>query len=102
MRGAPDALTAEQRAEEERRKPRRLGLPPPRIGRVQLRLEGEEVRPALQQRCGLTWLSSRHGGLPVPRHHTPGIERLISDQHCDAMARDGRERFERWDRGPRS
>ncbi len=96
------AAAAEQRAEEEPREPLGLGLLPARIGGVELRLRGEQIRPALQQRRRLAGTRRRDDRLAARRRDARGVERLVADQHGDAMPRHGGERLERRYRRARS
>ena len=97
-----DALAPEQRAEKEPREPLRGGLLPARVRRVQLRIQGEQVRPALQQRRGLSRPGRRNGDLAAPGRDARGIERLVADENGDAVSRHGGERLERRYRRARS
>src|SRR5271157_4640568 len=56
-----EALATEQGTKNEPREPFRDGLLPARIGGVELRLRGEQVRPALQQRSWLSGMRGRNG-----------------------------------------
>jgi hypothetical protein len=79
-----------------------LCLLPTRIGCVELRLRGEQIRSALEQRSRLARPRRRGDRLGARRRDACGVKRLVPNQDRDAVPRNGGERLERRYRGARS
>jgi hypothetical protein len=92
-----DALSPEHGTQNEAREPFRHRLLSAGVGGVELRTRSEQVRPPLQQLGRLTGTRRGNGGFDGRRRDSRGIERLVSNEHGDAMPRHGGERFERRD-----